>query len=321
MIRSIFVLAILFLVACSSSNKGTYTETSYVEPIRYDKENGGYLVVNETDYASFKLILNDKESDKNAQEVPAYLPYIAYWKIARNPLGMDVKPKEECGEEPEYPDLPVTTNFDEIEKFPKYIEYKKERDAHKECIKKVVRNFNSQTKYKYYYAKMKPNTKIIYPAKSDMFYRWNISYFIGGVNDLSIEAVPEKYKTNLDKLRTHDCHKWGDSICYDLPNGDKNIYYAIHEEPYIIEDGKKVPQKYYSMDVRISKPLDWVEVEGIEISAKMFYYLEKVCKKTFFCHFNDLIISKYKEEFTPLQKEYIEATKWDLDVKWEPKKE
>jgi methyl coenzyme M reductase subunit D len=103
-----------------------------------------------------------------------------------------------------------------------------------------------------------------------------------------------------------------------LPNGDKNIYYAINEEPYIIEDGKKKPKNRYSMDVRVSEPLNWIEVEGIEIDKEMFDYLNKICEDSLVCHLNN-----YTGALTQEQKEYIKKNKWSTDLEWieKPKKE
>ncbi|BAK74050.1 hypothetical protein [Arcobacter sp. L] len=309
--RNIFLLVIIqsLIIGCSpfESNKGTYTTTTYFEPLRYDKNNGGYMI-RDTERISFSLDLIDKERNKDVQKVPADIPFLAYWKIGRNPLGMDPDYKE-CGEKPRLAKYKLELGEEYREK--EMEEYFEKFDLYRACTDNVTETFNSQTTYKYYYAKMPENHEVIYPAKSDMYYRWNLSFYIGGVNDLSIEAVPNEYKRTLEKLRTHECHKWGDPICYDLPNGDKNIYYAINEESYIIEDNKKVPKNRYSMDVRVSEPLNWIEIVGIEINKDMFDYLEKVCKRTFFCHFND-----YPGDLTAEQKDYVEKVKWSKDLKW-----
>ncbi|BAK74048.1 hypothetical protein [Arcobacter sp. L] len=311
--RNIFLLLIIsFMTGCTAlkSNKGSYTTTTYLEPIRYDKENGGHLVVSEnnTKHVVFKFRPTDDENNKEAQNGYAEYPFLAYWKIGRNPLGMDPDYKE-CGEEPELAKYKLELGKEYREKEMEI--YYQTKRKYRACTDNVTETFNSQTTYKYYYAKMPENHEVIYPAKSDMYYRWNLFFYIGGVNDLSIEAVPNEYKRTLEKLRTHECHKWGDPICYDLPNGDKNIYYAINEESYIIEDNKKVPKNRYSMDVRVSEPLNWIEIVGIEINKDMFDYLEKVCKRTFFCHFND-----YPGDLTAEQKDYVEKVKWSKDLKW-----
>ncbi|BAK74049.1 hypothetical protein [Arcobacter sp. L] len=311
--RNIFLLVIIqsLIIGCSpfESNKGTYTTTTYFEPLRYDKNNGGYMI-RDTERISFSLDLIDKERNKDVQKVPADIPFLAYWKIGRNPLGMDPDYKE-CGEWVPSTFSPSSRDIS-VEQWDKESEIHDEKySKYKACRRNITETFNPQTTYKYYYAKMPENHEVIYPAKSDMYYRWNLSFYIGGVNDLSIEAVPNEYKRTLEKLRTHECHKWGDPICYDLPNGDKNIYYAINEESYIIEDNKKVPKNRYSMDVRVSEPLNWIEIVGIEINKDMFDYLEKVCKRTFFCHFND-----YPGDLTAEQKDYVEKVKWSKDLKW-----
>ena len=312
---------IIGLEGCSSrSVKGTYTSASYVEPLRYDKDNGGHLVViigrNETDYSSYRIRLNDDENNKEEQIVFSSLPYIAYWRIARNPLGM--KPDYSvCGERPILAEYNLELGKEYRKKEREY--YDKKDTEYRACRKKTTSIFDSKTVYRYYYAKMREDHKIRYPKKSEMYYRWNINYYIGGVNDLAIEAVPDKYKSKLDELRSHKCHKWGASAnhtCYDLPNGDKNIYYGLREEQYIIEDGKRVPKNRYPMDVRISEPIDWVEIEGIEINKDMYDYLERGKNRyTFFMHFNE-----YKGELTEEQREYIEAVKWDKDRVYEEKK-
>lgn len=164
-----------------------------------------------------------------------------------------------------------------------------------------------------------PESHLInYPKKSDLHYRWNDSLFIGGVNDLAIEAIPDEYKNNLEQLRSHKCHKWGAKVnhtCYDLPNGDKNIYYAIREELYIKdEDGKQKPNRYL-MDVRVSEPLDWIEINGIEIDKEIYEYIDKTCKDPFFCHLNN-----YTGTLSQEQKDYVEKVKWSKDKVWKEEK-
>lgn len=305
---------IIGLEGCSSrSVKGTYTSAVYFEPLRYEN-NFGYMTM-DSEIIVFKIRLNDDESNKEEQMVFSSLPYIAYWRIARNPLGM--KPDYSvCGERPILAEYNLELGKEYRKKEREY--YDKKDKEYRACRKKTTSIFDSKTVYRYYYAKMREDHKIRYPKKSEMFYRWNINYYIGGVNDLAIEAVPDKYKSKLDELRSHKCHKWGASAnhtCYDLPNGDKNIYYGLREEQYIIEDGKRVPKNRYPMDVRISEPIDWVEIEGIEINKDIFDYLEKNCKMTDFCNLNE-----YKGELTEEQREYIEAVKWGRDKIWKEKK-
>ncbi|OCL85349.1 hypothetical protein AAX26_02021 [Aliarcobacter thereius] len=310
----VIILILGFFTSCGTpkSGKGTYTDASYFEPLRYEN-NGGHMTL-DSERIIFKIRLNDDESNKEVQELFAEIPYIAYWKIVRNPLGM--KPDYSiCGERPRLAEYKLELGKEYRKKEREY--YDKKDTEYRECTANVTDTFDSKTVYKYYYAKMRQVHKVIYPKKSDMYYRWNINYYIGGVNDLAIEAVPEKYRENLDKLRSHKCHKWGASAnhtCYDLPNGDKNIYYGLREEQYIIEEGKKVPKNRYPMDVRISEPIDWVEIEGIEINKDMFDYLEKVCERTYDCNLN-----VYKGELTEEQRDYIEAVKWDKDRVYEEK--
>lgn len=38
---------------------------------------------------------------------------------------------------------------------------------------------------------MPENHLVHYPKKSELHFRWNLPFYIGGVNDLAIEAVPE----------------------------------------------------------------------------------------------------------------------------------
>lgn len=323
--RNIFLILIIsFMTGCTAlkSNQGSYTTRTYLEPIRYDKDNGGHLVVinNNTEHGVFKFRPTDDEKIKDMQKLSTWTPFSAFWKIGRNPLGMN----------PDYSNCGVREPIDDGYKNKLIREYKEKTgkelvfqdwDIYYNCIDNVRETFNSQTTHKYYYARMPENHLVTYPAKSDLYYRWNLSFYIGGVNDLSLEAVPNEYKNNLDKLRSHKCHKWGASsnhTCYDLPNGDKNIYYAINEEPYIIEDGKKKPKNRYSMDVRVSEPLNWIEIDGIEINKEIFDYLNKICEDSLVCHLNN-----YTGNLTQEQKEYIKKNKWSTDEVWKekPKKE
>ncbi|QKF73729.1 hypothetical protein AFAEC_1571 [Aliarcobacter faecis] len=345
-----YILAILTLglfTACSSSSfdlktkSNDYTYTTYVEPLRYNKENGGHLVViageNHTDYAVFQFEPTDNQKNKEIQEAYPEFPYTSYWKIGRNPLGMEPN-YSECGEYiPLYKIDPVTE--EEIEAYNRIkddkkldAEYRKvkkeearlreiEREEHNKkrkiqraCENNISEIFNSQTTYKYYYAKMPENHLVHYPKKSELHFRWNLSFYIGGVNDLKLKSVPEIYKNNLDKLRSHKCHKWGgiDNTCYDLPNGDKNIYYALREELYTEVNRKKEEPNKALLDVRVSEPLNWIQIDGIEINKDIFDYLEKVCNiGSLVCHLND-----YTGALTQEQKEYIQKVKWKKDVTW-----
>lgn len=323
-----YILAILTLglfTACSSSSfdlktdDEDYTYTVYFEPLRYDKENAGHLVIDKKDtkMSTYGVIVSDTKNSKE-QIVKAKEPLVSYWKIARNPLGM--KPDtSECGKDPlSYkPTKDITIEERERE----FEEHQKKERKYWSCRERVEDTFDLQTTYKYYYAKMPENHLVHYPKKSELHFRWNLSFYIGGVNDLAIEAVPEIYKNNLDKLRGHKCHKWGASVnhtCYDLPNGNKNIYYALREELYTEVNGKKEEPNKYLLDVRVSEPLNWIEIEGIEINKDIFDYLEKVCEKRELCHLND-----YTGALTQEQKEYIKKNKWSTDKVWKekPKKE
>ena len=160
---------------------------------------------------------------------------------------------------------------------------------------------------------MPENHLVVYPKKSDLHYRWNLSFYVGGVNDLKLKAVPDEYKNRLEQLRVHNCHTWGgiDNNCYDLPNGDKNIYYALREELYIKdEDGKQEPNRYL-MDVRVSEPLKWIQIDGIEINQEIYEYIDKVCKESFFCHLNN-----YTGTLSQEQKDYVQKVKWSKDEVW-----
>lgn len=318
------ILAILTLglfTACSSSSfdlktkSNDYTYTTYVEPLRYDKENGGHLVViageNHTDYAVFQFEPTDNQKNKEIQEAYPEFPYTSYWKIGRNPLGMEPD-YSECGEYiPLYkPREGITIEERERE----FEEHQKKRKIQRACENNISETFKSQTTYKYYYAKMPENHLVHYPKKSVLHFRWNLSFYIGGVNDLKLKSVPEIYKNNLDKLRSHKCHKWGgiDNTCYDLPNGDKNIYYALREELYKEINGKKEEPNVALSDVRVSEPLNWIQIDGIEINKDIFDYLEKVCNiGSLVCHLND-----YTGTLTQEQKEYIQKVKWKKDVTW-----
>ena len=315
--------------ACSGfiSDDEDYTFTDYFEPLRYDKENGGYMIAGNgnTKFTIFDFTLSDTKNSKE-QIVKAKEPLVSYWKIGRNPLGM--KPVyDKCGNEPSlykdfnYKDGSELAKEETIE-FKNYMKARRKwidciDDLPSEYAKDVIKTFNSQTTYKYYYAKMPENHLVHYPKKSELHFRWNISNYIGGVNDLAIEAVPEVYKNNLDKLRGHKCHKWGASsnhTCYDLPNGDKNIYYALREELYKEVNGEKVEPNSYLMDVRVSEPLNWIEIDGIEINKDIYEYLNKVCEKIELCHLND-----YTGALTQEQKEYIKKNEWSTDEVWKEK--
>lgn len=316
--KYILVSLILGLfTACSGFvfDDENYTFTDYFEPLRYDKENGGYMIAGNgnTKFTIFDFTLSDTKNSKE-QIVKAKAPLVSYWKIGRNPLGM--KPDySECGEY--IPLYKPTKGITIEEREREFEEHQKKDDKRSACRKNIREVFEPQTSYKYYYAKMPENHLVHYPKKSVLHFRWNISNYIGGVNDLAIEAVPEVYKNNLDKLRGHKCHKWGASsnhTCYDLPNGDKNIYYALREELYKEVNGEKVEPNSYLMDVRVSEPLNWIEIDGIEINKDIYEYLNKVCEKIELCHLND-----YTGALTQEQKEYIKKNKWSTDEVWKEK--
>lgn len=307
--RIIFLLVTLTSLLYSNSK---YTVTTYFEPLRYDETNGGYMI-RDSERAIMRFIPTDKENNKKTQSIYSELPLASYWKVGRNSLGM--KPDySKCREEPKYPDDLEYKTWGERESLPKYINYKKISTEYEECTSNVTQTFDSQTKYKYYYARMPENHLVDYPKKSDLYYRWNLSFYVGGVNDLAIEAVPDEYKNSLEQLRSHKCHKWGASVnhtCYDLPNGDKNIYYALREELFIKDkNGKQEPNRYL-MDVRVSEPLKWIQIDGIEINQEIYEYIDKTCKESFFCHLNN-----YTGTLSQEQKNYVEKVKWSKDKVW-----
>jgi hypothetical protein len=302
---------LFFLIALTSllysNNKGS-TATAYFEPLRYDESNGGYSIRE----SNFRIYDYGADEGKTELQKKPTNPYLGYWKVGRNSLGIDPD-YTKCGEEPKYPDDLEYKTWNERENLPKYINYKKIKFEYNACTSNVTQTFDSQTKYKYYYARMPQNHLINYPKKSNLHYRWNHSFYVGGVNDLKLKAVPDEYKNSLEQLRVHNCHTWGgiDNNCYDLPNGDKNIYYAIREELYIKdEDGKQKPNRYL-MDVRVSEPLKWIQIDGIEINQDIYEYIDKVCRDPFFCHLNN-----YTGTLSQEQKNYVEKVKWSKDKVW-----
>ena len=214
--------------ACSGfiSDDEDYTFTDYFEPLRYDKENGGYMIAGNgnTKFTIFDFTLSDTKNSKE-QIVKAKEPLVSYWKIGRNPLGMEPD-YSKCDKEPRYEfnmdRLKEQINRDHEEYLrvkddvKLYTEYKKRKeeearlrdieyevqDKYKACRKRIKETFDSQTTYKYYFAKMPENHLVHYPKKSELHFRWNISNYIGGVNDLKLKSVPEIYQNSLDKLRT-----------------------------------------------------------------------------------------------------------------------
>ena len=309
--RIIFFLLVLTSLLYSNSK---YTVTTYFEPLRYDEANGGYMI-RDSERAIMRFIPTDKENNKEMQSIYSELPLASYWKVGRNSLGMNPD-YSKCGEKPKSPKYKIELGKDYREKEKE--EYYKRFDEYRECTSNVTQTFDSQTKYKYYYARMPENHLVDYPKKSDLYYRWNLSFYVGGVNDLAIEAVPDEYKNSLEQLRSHKCHKWGASVnhtCYDLPNGDKNIYYALREELYVKdEDGKQEPNRYL-MDVRVSEPLKWKQIDGIEINQEIYEYIDKTCKESFFCHLNN-----YTGILNQEQKDYVEKVKWSKDKVWKEEK-
>src|SRR5574344_2048383 len=154
------ILAILTLglfTACSGfmSDKNDYTYTTYFEPLRYDKENGGYMT-KDSERIMFRIVPFDKKS-KEAQISPLKSPFMAYWKIGRNPLGM--KPVyDKCGNEPSlYKDFNYKDSSElakeETIKFKNYMKARRKwidciDDLPSEYAKDVIKTFNSQTTYK-----------------------------------------------------------------------------------------------------------------------------------------------------------------------------
>jgi hypothetical protein len=115
-------------------------------------------------------------------------------------------------------------------------------------------------------------------------------------------------KKNLGKFRSHHCYQFGSTRrgeqCYDLPGKEKNIYYTVRSMVSYKEDMPKAEDdKWWTeyLDIRIASPVQWREIEGIEIDKPMYDYLEHHCAYgEAFC-----VLDQYKGAMTAEQKAYV----------------
>jgi hypothetical protein len=319
MIKNIIqiLFIILILQGCSIKEEEKYSFVAMTIPPLYDKEKGGYLVPSVNyEYGSkiisqfgdrFGSIIKTHKNDGLIEE-----PLRSLWKIVRNPDGHRTN-YSSCGKEPKRPIYIVELGKEKRER--DWEIYKQKDRKVRNCISKIKEKYNSKYTTEYFYARMPQDYKLIYPkTKSPRHASWQITLYNGRVNDLSPKAIPDKYKNNLNELRSHKCQKWGSPICRDLPGKDENIYYSIREELYhkTQSDAKYSTSTASLSDVRVSQPLDWHEIKGIRIDKTIYDYLFERCKSGWkFCHLND-----YKGDLTPEQKEYLENTKWSQDKRW-----
>ncbi len=187
-----------------------------------------------------------------------------------------------------------------------------------DCIEKLQAQEEKDKVHKYFYARSKPTHKVIYPQRTKRHSHWEVTVYNGRVGDLSPEALTQEQKNNLDKLRKHECYKWGNSQrgndCYDLEGNETSLYYTVREHLSSppSEDGVLSSQWEGLSDIRISPPQKWIEIKGISINKDIYNHLTTVCKKgEEYCHLNN-----YTGKLTKLEKEYINSVKSDDDKKY-----
>lgn len=303
------ILILLNIQACNTKKEDrTIGVLSNTMPLKYDKEDGGYL----TDTKGILRFGQYHVSFWNKYNGEVKGPIASTWFIER---AINGKPDyfKECGEKLRFEEWEKTVEKQkETESWDDwYKPYFEIGTKRSKCIKKVKAKFESEKSYKYFYSKSLQNHKIIYPIRTKRHAAWQFIIYKGRVGDLSLEALTPKQKEDINKLRSHKCYKWGDPQCYDLPGEDSNLYYGVREELYKKEKStaKISVETEYLHDIRVSSPIKWTEIEGIKINKDMYNYVYQECRKgERYCHFNN-----YKGNLTPEQKEYIQKVKWTSD--------
>jgi len=273
----------------------------------YEKNEGGKLIDSESVLHVGQYTNNKRIFQKYQGEIKGSI--VSVWSISRL---QDGKPKfdEICGKRKRKPEYIVALGKEKEEK--DWAEYSQYRDKRWDCVKKLQAKAKQQTIYTYYYARSKPNHKVIYPTKTKRHSNWQVSVYNGRVGDLQRIALTKEQKKNLSSFRKHECYKWGNEErgydCYDLNGSDSSLYYTIRENLYkrtSKEEGVLSSSWEGLKDVRYSKPQNWTEIKGMALNKEQYTYLKEVCKKAEgYCHLNN-----YKGKLTSTQKKYIQGVK------------
>jgi len=294
------------LNACSADDKYFWTDQK-MKPLIVNEEGtfiDGDAHAKVGQYSGFGDIMQKYKG-------PIKGSIVSTWKVVRLKGG---KPDWDklCGKEPREKNYTSNEITDEYERV------KREREENDKitnkvriCVKKHQAINKANEKTHYFYARTTQTHKITYPIKHKRHSHWEAIVYHGRVGDLTDEAIEPEDLANISQFRTHLCTKYGSSVqnvCFDLPGEDKNLYYSIRE----VKIAKKnpelngyQPQWESIMDVRISAPTPWTEVEGIEIDKEMYEYLKDECYQERSCHLDD-----YKGSMTKEQRTYVNKVSW-----------
>ena len=188
-------------------------------------------------------------------------------------------------------------------------EYIKKRRRYYSCVEKVQEDAEKRKRSRYFYARSTPDHKIVYQPKKEGHEYWEATIYNGRVSDLTVDALSEEQKKNIKKLRAHPCYKYDELYgvrqkeCYDLPGKESSIYYVIRSIPVYRSGltGDELIEQLSYRDILIAPPVEWTEIEGIEIDKAMYDYLKERCRiGEEFC-----TLDYYEGPMTQKQREYV----------------
>ena len=186
-------------------------------------------------------------------------------------------------------------------------EYWKIEEKRRACVEKVQADAEKRKKSRYFYARSTPDHKIVYQPKKKGHEYWEATIYNGRVSDLTVDALSEEQKRNIKSLDSHPCYRFGNKrrgdTCYDLPGKESSIYYVIRSIPvyrYGLTEDELIEQLSYR-DILIAPPVEWTEIEGIEIDKAMYDYLKERCRiGEEFC-----TLDYYEGPMSKKQREYV----------------
>ncbi len=233
------------------------------------------------------------------------------WKITYIKGGLPDYDKL-CGKEPVWKDWTreqlLAEGADERWK-KEWQKYIKKRRRYYSCVDKVQEDAEKRKRSRYFYARSTPDHKIVYQPKKEGHEYWEATIYNGRVSDLTVDALSEEQKKNIKKLRAHPCYKYDELYgvrqkeCYDLPGKESSIYYVIRSIPVYrsgLTEDELIEQLSYR-DILIAPPVEWTEIEGIEIDKAMYDYLKERCRiGEEFC-----TLDYYEGPMTQKQREYV----------------
>lgn len=317
-IKKIILLTLsLLFVSCESLNSDKYFWTkSKCMPLM---EEGNVSVIDiESKFLVGQYLSHGDITQKYKGKIKGAVA--AVWKITRLKGG---KPDfdELCGNEPKMSEFDENIRTqNEIDKFQyfklrdlEYDKFKITRRNRNNCIRKQQKTAKKEQRTIYYYARTKANYEVKFPKKAQGHAHWQMSVYAGRVGDLTPEALTAEQLADTSKLRAHKCYRYRKNFgvpnkaCYDLPGKDSSLYYTLRAVKYTQNNAhKKVYKSPWEsiLDVRISPPTPWTEIEGIEIDEKMYKHLDYWCDIEKYCNFD-----RYKGSMSEVQRAYVDMVK------------